>query len=192
MMNFLRTTTALLLLALGSTAWAHSVSPQKLVRDARSQIGQTVSYDPAYRTLAYPMGDVPLSTGVCTDVIVRALRHQGLDLQQQMHEDMKAHFSAYPKQWGLKRPDRNIDHRRVPNIATYFTRQGYRLSNGAYQSGDIVTWALADGRPHIGIVSDRKSRKGHPLIIHNIGSGTREEDVLYQYRITGHFRLPAK
>ena len=191
-MNFLRVTATLALMIFGSTAGAQSVSAQKLVRDARSQIGQTVSYDPAYRTLAYPMGDVPLNTGVCTDVIVRALRHQGLDLQQKMHEDMKAHFTAYPKQWGLKHPDRNIDHRRVPNIATYFTRQGYRLTDDAYQRGDIVTWALADGHPHIGIVSDRKSKKGHPLIIHNIGSGTREEDVLYQYRITGHFRLPAK
>lgn len=186
-------TAALLLCALlADPTWAQSVSPQQLVHDARSQIGQTVSYDPAYRTLAYPMGDVPLHTGVCTDVIVRALRRQGWDLQQHIHEDMKAHFSAYPRQWGLKRPDRNIDHRRVPNIAVYFSRHGYRVDDGQFRGGDIVTWALPDGRPHIGIVSDQRNAHGQPLIIHNIGRGTREEDVLHQYRITGHFRLPIR
>lgn len=169
------------------TAWA--VDPLQLVRDARSQIGRTVRYDPAYTRLAYPMGDVPLEQGVCTDVVVRALRHQGWDLQRLIHEDMRRHFSAYPRNWGLRRPDPNIDHRRVPNIATYFQRRGYRITTQDYRAGDIVTWDLGRGLVHIGIVSDRKSG-GDPLIIHNIGRGTREEDILRRYRITDHYRLP--
>lgn len=168
-------------------AWA--LSPQKLVQDARWQIGKTVSYDPAYTRLDYPMGDVPLHKGVCTDVLIRALRKQGWDLQQMIHEDMSKNFSAYPKKWGLKATDRNIDHRRVPNIATYFDRKGYRVVTGPYRAGDVVTWDLGRGLTHIGIVSDRSVR-GKPLIIHNIGRGTREEDILYRYKITGHYRLP--
>lgn len=168
-------------------AWA--LSPQKLVQDARWQIGRTVSYDPAYTRLNYPMGDVPLHKGVCTDVVIRALRKQGWDLQQMIHEDMSKNFSVYPKKWGLTATDRNIDHRRVPNIATYFDRKGYRVRAGAYQAGDVVTWDLGKGLTHIGIVSDRSIR-GTPLIIHNIGRGTREEDILYRYKITGHYRLP--
>lgn len=174
-------------------AWA--VSAQKLVADARLQIGKTISYDPAYTRLAYPMGDVPITKGVCTDVVVRALRHQGVDLQQLIHEDMKKNFGAYPKKWGLKAPDKNIDHRRVPNIATYFKRQGYQVKGSQYKpvdfkAGDIVTWDLGKGLVHIGIVSDKKTVTGVPLIIHNIGQGTKEEDLLYSFKITGHYRLP--
>ena len=161
-----------------------------IVRAARSQIGRTVRYDPAYTALDYPMGDVPIAKGVCTDVVVRALRQQGIDLQQLVHQDMKAKFSAYPNRWGLKRPDPNIDHRRVPNLEVYFTRHGWAVQDG-YRAGDIVTWRLAgSGLPHIGIVSDRK-QGDTPLIIHNIGAGTREENILFRHEIVGHFRQPA-
>ncbi len=168
--------------------WA--ISAQKLVTDTRSQVGKTLAYDPAYSKLSYPMGDVPISKGVCTDVIIRALRGQNMDLQQLIHEDMKKNFNAYPKKWGLKSPDKNIDHRRVPNIATYFKRKGYQVTDGAYKAGDIVTWDLGKGLVHIGIVSDKKASNGTPLIIHNIGAGTKEENILYQFKITGHFRIP--
>lgn len=164
-------------------------SAQKLVDDARSQIGVTRYYDAAYTKLAYPMGDVPRVKGVCTDVVIRALREQKLDLQQLIHEDMRQHFARYPKKWGLKSTDRNIDHRRVPNIATYFTRKGYAVSD-EFLAGDVVTWDLGKGLTHIGIVSDRKTAEGVPLIIHNIGRGTQEEDILHRFKLTGHFRLP--
>ncbi|WP_245637557.1 DUF1287 domain-containing protein [Eikenella halliae] len=161
-----------------------------VVRAARSQIGRTVRYDPAYTALDYPMGDVPIVKGVCTDVVIRALRQQGIDLQQLVHQDMKANFSAYPNRWGLKRPDPNIDHRRVPNLEVYFTRHGWAVQDG-YRAGDIVTWRLAGrGLPHIGIVSNRK-QGDTPLIIHNIGAGTREENILFRHEIAGHFRQPA-
>ena len=169
-------------------AWAMSAS--QLVRDARSQIGKTLMYDPAYTALKYPMGDVPIVKGVCTDVVIRALRHQGIDLQQRIHEDMKKNFKLYPQKWGLKGPDKNIDHRRVPNIATYLKRQGYEVKNGEYQAGDIVTWDLVRGLVHIGIVSDKHSFINKtPLIIHNIGRGTQEENILHRFKITGHYRL---
>lgn len=162
-----------------------------LVQSARKQIGKTVRYDPAYSALKYPMGDVPLEKGVCTDVVIRALREQKMDLQQLVHQDMKKNFSAYPKRWGLKRPDTNIDHRRVPNLITFFTRQGWAVKQqGDFRAGDIVTWELNGNRlPHIGIVSDKKIGDT-PLIIHNIGAGTQEEDLLHKHKITGHFRLP--
>lgn len=122
------------------TAWA--LEPQKLVNDARSQIGKTLYYDPSYSKLSYPMGDVPMVKGVCTDVVIRALRLQGIDLQQRIHEDMQKNWSAYPKKWGLKSTDKNIDHRRVPNIMTYFKRQGYAVQDQNYKAGDIVAWDL--------------------------------------------------
>ena len=137
------------------------------------------------------MGDVPMEKGVCTDVVIRALRDQNIDLQELVHQDMSRNFSVYPKRWGLKQPDTNIDHRREPNLMTYFTRQGWAVQDTNYQAGDIVTWELKGNRPHIGIVSDRKIGD-RPLIIHNIGSGTREDDVLYRYTITGHYRLPVR
>ncbi|MDH1262774.1 DUF1287 domain-containing protein [Pseudomonas sp. GD03944] len=184
-----------LLLALVLAAEAHALQRDALVVAAREQVGVTLSYDPAYRRLAYPGGDVPLATGVCTDVVIRALRQQGLDLQEAVHRDMRAHFNLYPKHWGLSRPDANIDHRRVPNLMTWFKRQGWSLSRGRnasdYQAGDIVTWDLGRGLTHIGIVSDRKTDNGTPLILHNIGRGTQEEDILFAYTVTGHYRLPA-
>lgn len=164
---------------------------EKLVNDARSQILKTLYYDPAYTQLSYPMGDVPLIKGVCTDVVIRALRHQGIDLQQRIHEDMKANFKKYPQKWGLKATDRNIDHRRVSNIMTYFQRQGYQVNDQKYQAGDIVAWDLGKGLTHIGIISNKTTMLSKtPLVIHNIGSGTRENDILHEYKIIGHYRLP--
>ena len=166
-----------------------------VVSAARRQIGVTVGYDPAYRKIGYPSGDVPRSSGVCTDVIIRALRDaHKIDLQQFVHEDMKSDFSQYPQMWGLKAPDANIDHRRVPNLQCYFKRKGYALpvsKNAAdYKPGDIVTVMVGGKLPHIMIVSDKTSAAGVPLALHNIGSGTQEEDVLFAYPLTGHYRIP--
>jgi hypothetical protein len=164
-----------------------------LVQAARAQIGVTLRYDPAYERLAYPGGDVPTERGVCTDVVIRALRVTGLDLQRAVHEDMRAHFGAYPRLWGLTRPDRNIDHRRVPNLEAYFRRAGWALPDGSpVQPGDILSWRLPDGRPHIGLVSDRRGRSGAWAVIHNIGRGTVEEDAIGLWRQEGHFRRPAE
>ena len=166
-----------------------------LAAAARKQVGVTVGYDSAYRKLAYPNGDVPRESGVCTDVIIRALRDaRNIDLQKLVHEDMKSSFANYPQMWGLKAPDPNIDHRRVPNLQCYFKRKGYALSVSKkaadYKPGDIVTVMVGGKLPHIMIVSDRKSASGVPLAIHNIGSGTQEEDVLFAYPLTGHYRIP--
>lgn len=166
----------------------------EIARAARSQIGKTVRYDPAYRALAYPNGDVPMEAGVCTDVVVRALRtSQGMDLQKLVHEDMKGNFSRYPRNWGLNAPDKNIDHRRVPNLQTYFKRSGWEMpvSQNArdYQPGDLVTCTVPPSLPHIMVVSERKTPDGRPLVIHNIGSGTQEEDRLFEFRLTGHYRI---
>lgn len=165
---------------------ALSASPAKLVDAAKAQVGKTRGYDPAYRRIAYPNGDVPIETGVCTDVVIRAFRKLGIDLQVLVHEDMKANFAKYPRNWGLRRPDTNIDHRRVPNLQTYFSRRGLAVpvtrNARDYKPGDIVTWRLASGVPHIGIVVNGKR------VVHNIGSGAREEDVLFDYQITGHYR----
>lgn len=180
-------------LLLGLLAFAvQAIEADRLVLDARKQVGVTLSYDPAYRRLSYPGGDVPMATGVCTDVVIRALRQQGLDLQEAVHRDMRGNFSVYPKNWGLNRPDSNIDHRRVPNLMTWFTRQGWSLpvkqEAAAYQPGDIVTWDLGRGLTHIGIISDRQAPTATLLVLHNIGRGTQEEDILFAYRITGHYR----
>ena len=166
-----------------------------VVAAARRQIGVTVGYAPTYRKIGYPGGDVPRESGVCTDVIIRALRDaRKIDLQKLVHEDMKTSFSKYPQMWGLKAPDANIDHRRVPNLQCYFKRKGCALpvsKNAAdYKPGDIVTVMVGGKLPHIMIVSDRKSAAGVPLAIHNIGSGTQEEDVLFAYPLTGHYRIP--
>lgn len=178
-----------LTLALAATPAA---ALQCLVDASRTQIGVTVHYDPSYVRLAYPGGDVPIERGVCTDVLIRAYRAIGIDLQQQVHEDMRAHFREYPKDWGLRTTDRNIDHRRVPNLARFFARHGQSLgtrsTDAEFLPGDLVTWRLASGVPHIGIVSDRLSDSGTPLVVHNIGAGTREEDALRQFEITGHYR----
>lgn len=168
----------------------------KLVRAAESQIGVTTLYDAAYSKLDYPGGDVPRERGVCTDVIVRAYRDGlGIDLQQLVHEDMKRAFAAYPKLWGLTTTDRNIDHRRVPNLRTFFDRRGAALpvtaTAAVYRPGDVVSQVLANGLPHIGIVSDRMNDAGTtPLVIHNIGRGTLAEDILFALKITGHYRYP--
>lgn len=164
-----------------------------IVASARSQIGKTTIYDGAYVGLDYPGGDVPLERGVCTDVVIRSLRdaHQ-IDLQQQVHEDMKRAFSKYPTIWGLSGPDRNIDHRRVPNLQTYFTRMGYAIPRGTrpadFKPGDLVT-CMVGNRPHIMVVSDRTSSDGTPLVIHNIGRGTQEEDRLLAFTLTGQYRI---
>lgn len=177
---------------LGALRLEAEVQPARLVVAARGQIGVTTKYDPAYRKLKYPGGDVPLETGVCSDVVVRACRGQGLDLQKELHEDMRQHFSAYPQKWGLKKPDPNIDHRRVPNLMTWFQGKGYAVNASAnaadFAAGDIVAWDLGRGVTHIGIVSDRQDN-GVPLVIHNIGAGAKEENVLFQYKIIGHYRL---
>lgn len=180
----------ILIMSLVINMQALAVKSQQIVLDARQQIGQTLYYDPAYTTLKYPMGDVPMIKGVCTDVIIRALRLQGVDLQKLIHEDMKKNFAVYPKKWGLKSTDRNIDHRRVPNIMTYFQRQGYEIKDKNYKAGDIVTWDLGKGLVHIGIISNQKSLvNSTPLVIHNIGSGTQENNILFDYKITGHYRI---
>jgi uncharacterized protein YijF (DUF1287 family) len=187
-------TAFVLLVALAGQVRADATSPAvRLVAAARAQVGITLIYDSSYRQIAYPMGDVPVTHGVCSDVVIRAFRAVGIDLQEQVHRDMARHFAAYPKAWGLAAPDANIDHRRVPNLATWFKRQGYTQDvsqdAAAYLPGDIVTWVLDGGQPHIGIVSDRRSDDGvRPLVIHNIGWGAQEEDALFEYRITGHFR----
>lgn len=170
-----------------------SARAKVLIAAARRQVGVTLAYDPAYTALDYPGGDVPRRKGVCTDVLIRAYRDAfGLDLQVEAHRDMAANFRAYPKRWSLKRPDRNIDHRRVPNLETFWTRQSARLPIPAraedWQPGDLFT-TLIDGRlPHTGIVSDRLAGNGNPLVIHNIGSGAREEDMLLAWKPTGRFR----
>jgi uncharacterized protein len=153
-----------------------------------------VVYDPSYFRLDYPMGDVPSDRGVCTDVVIRAYRKLGIDLQQLVHEDMKANFSKYPNKWGLTKTDRNIDHRRVPNLMTYFERYGKTLSLSSiaadYLPGDIVCWMLPGNLTHIGIVVDRKSTDGkRQLVVHNIGAGQVLEDCLFAYKIIGHYRF---
>jgi uncharacterized protein YijF (DUF1287 family) len=172
---------------------AAATTAERLVAAARRQVGVTLAYDPAYSTLAFPNGDVDRAKGVCTDVLIRAYRDAlGIDLQALVNADMKGDFGAYPKNWGLRRPDRNIDHRRVPNLATYWTRQRARLPVSSdpadWRPGDIFT-SMTGGRfPHTGIVSDRTTAAGRPLVIHNIGRGAREEDALFDHPLTGHFR----
>jgi len=164
-----------------------------IVQAARKQIGVTIRYVPDYVSMDYPGGDVPQETGVCTDVVVRALRGVGHDLQKLVHEDMKANFGKYPKIWGLSRTDRNIDHRRVPNLRAYFKRKGMSLplsqEASKFLPGDLVTCTVAGKLPHIMIVSDKKTAKGVPLVIHNIGSGAKEENRLFDFPLTGHYRF---
>lgn len=183
----------LLLAVLAVPAFAGS-EPSRLTAAARDQVGVTVAHDPAYAKLAFPGGDVPRDRGVDTDVVVRALRDGwGIDLQQAVNRDMQADFAAYPALWGLDRPDRNIDHRRVPNLQVLFTRIGAEvpLDEGPvpYLPGDIITWKLPGNLDHIGIVSDRRTVAGMPLILHNIGAGAKEEDILFAYPMTGHYRI---
>ncbi len=163
----------------------------QLADSAYTLTKQLVTYDPSYRQIAYPMGDVPSDKGVCTDVVIRAYRKMGIDLQKEVHEDMAAHFHLYPKNWGLSKPDKNIDHRRVPNLMTFFSRKGVskKISDKAedYQPGDIVCWNLGGGITHIGIVSNKKINNRY-MIIHNIGQGQVMEDCLFKFTIIGHYQ----
>jgi uncharacterized protein len=157
-----------------------------IARAAAMQVGVTVLYDPSYRRLDYPGGDVPRDRGVCSDVVVRALRAVGVDLQVAVHEDMRRHFAEYPQLWGLRGPDRNIDHRRVPNLMRYFERRGKSVSPGGdYRPGDVVAWRLANGLHHIGVVAEERGARD-PLVVHNIGYGARLEDVLHSFDELGH------
>ncbi len=167
---------------------------RQILESARKQTTITTGYTQAYYTLPYPAGDVPAETGACTDVVIRAFRTAGLDLQKEVHEDMAANFSAYPQKWGLSKTDTNIDHRRVPNLQMFFTRKGksipITLKGEDYSPGDVVSWGLdGKGMTHIGLVSNywNQSSKRY-FIIHNIGGGTRAEDRLFEWRITGHYR----
>lgn len=185
----------LLALALAAPAWA--VSPDSLVDAAQDRTLADVRYDGKYVRLDYPGGDVDPSTGVCTDVIIRSYRAAyGFDFQKAVHEDMRENFSAYPANWGLTRPDKNIDHRRVPNLEAYLTRQGAKLPKNRdaadYLPGDIVTWRIGGRLPHIGIVTDKTARNGTPLIVHNIGAGPVEDNILFAYPMTAHFRFEPK
>src|SRR5881394_2434627 len=168
---------------------------RKLVAAAIERTHHPVRYISDYVAIPYPGGDVPEDTGVCTDEVIRSYRAVGIDLQKEVHEDMEKNFSAYPRQrrWLASPPDTNIDHRRVPNLMVFFSRKGESLAateNPAdYLPGDIVTWDLGGNVPHIGIVVDAKSAQGgRHLIVHNIGQGPRREDVLFAWKITGHYR----
>ena len=187
----------LLLFLLVAVATARAELPEpvrKLLAAARAQIGVTKTYDPAYVVLEYPNGDVAGDRGVCTDVVVRAFRKLGLDLQKLVHEDMARHFEKYPKRWGLKKPDKNIDHRRVPNLMKFFERQGKSRAISKkpedYEPGDLVTCIVPPNLPHIMIVSDvpSPSDPARMQIIHNIGAGAQLEDRLFDFEITGLFR----
>ncbi|ACA88519.1 DUF1287 domain-containing protein [Shewanella woodyi] len=188
-----RLTLALFLLC--SSAVCGAASASSLVDAALERTEHSVRYDGAYHSISYPNGDVPANIGVCTDVIIRSYRQLNVDLQALVHEDMLANFSEYPSKriWGLTRPDSNIDHRRVPNLQTFFTRHGEVLpisqSAQSYRSGDIVTWMLPGNLPHIGIiVSQGVGDNEKPYVVHNIGSGPVLEDMLFDYQITGHYR----
>jgi uncharacterized protein len=167
----------------------------KLAHAALDRTLHTVRYEPAYLTLTYPGGDVPADTGVCTDEVIRAYRALSLDLQKLIHEDMKAHFSLYPKHWGLRRPDRNIDHRRVPNLQTFFKRQHASLpittDPAQYLPGDLITCTVAGKLPHIALVVPNPAGSGTPWIVHNIGAGPQLEDRLFEFPLTGHYRWHA-
>lgn len=167
----------------------------QLVAAAKERTTYTVKYDGRYMAIGYPNGDVPANIGVCTDVVIRSYRKLGIDLQQLVYEDLVANFDAYPSTriWGLTKPDKNIDHRRVPNLQVFFERNGSELniSNNSsdYLAGDIVTWMISGNLPHIGIVTDDINPvTGNPMIVHNIGRGPELEDMLFDYKITGHYR----
>lgn len=186
------------LATLGAGLFALSCSaqtPQALSDAALARTQHSVVYDGSYRKLRYPGGDVAANKGVCTDVVIRAYRSLGIDLQKEVHEDIRANFTHYPSKriWGMQRPDTNIDHRRVPNLQTFFTRKGQSLAvshqPSDYQPGDIVTWMLANNLPHIGIVVNKKSTDGQRfMVVHNIGLGPKLDDMLFDYTITGHYR----
>ena len=166
-----------------------------LIKAAKERTFHEVRYDGSYITISYPNGDVPSNIGVCTDVVIRSYRKVGIDLQKEVHEDISRNFNKYPSKriWGLTKPDKNIDHRRVPNLQVLFERHGtiLQVSNNPddYLPGDLVTWMLPGNLPHIGIVIDEKSAdRERPLIVHNIGAGPKINDMLFAYPITGHYR----
>jgi uncharacterized protein len=165
---------------------------QKIIANAIEQTKITRSYDPAYIKLAYPGGDVPMSTGVCTDVVIRAFRAVNIDFQREVHQDMQRNFGAYPRNWGAKAPDSNIDHRRVPNLMVWLQRQGKAVpitNDGRdYQPGDIVTWDFGGGQQHIGIVTNIRATPDRFAIVDNAGWGTKVEDVLFVWKQIGHYR----
>ena len=182
-----------LFVIISSIGFSQSEFGLKLSSAALELTKDHVVYDPSYFSIDYPNGDVPSGKGVCTDVVIRAYRKVGIDLQQKVHEDMKANFSKYPQKWKLTKPDKNIDHRRVPNLMTFFSRFGEDLTitqNAAdYKPGDIVCWNLGGAITHIGVVVNKKSSDGRRfLIVHNIGGGQVMEDVLFSYKIIGHYR----
>ncbi|ULC58991.1 DUF1287 domain-containing protein [Flaviramulus sp. BrNp1-15] len=185
----------LILLLYVNLGFAQTATQEIKLYDAALELTQQkVTYDPSYFSIDYPSGDVPSNKGVCTDVIIRAYRKLGIDLQKEVHEDMKANFSLYPKIWGLKTTDKNIDHRRVPNLMAYFKRQGAEkpITNNPndYKPGDVVCWNLGCAITHIGIVVNKKSRDGKRyLIVHNIGAGQVLEDCLFSFKIIGHYRF---
>lgn len=190
---FFRINLLLLLCIVTNSVIAQDDFYKRLSDAAMELTRQKVKYDPAYYKLSYPGGDVPADRGVCTDVVIRAYRKLGIDLQKEVHLDMKANFSLYPKNWGLKRPDTNIDHRRVPNLMTFFSRHGTVLPKTTnaedYKPGDIVCWELPGGLTHIGLVVDRQPPSGDRyLIVHNIGGGQVLQDCLFDYKIIGHYR----
>jgi uncharacterized protein len=170
-----------------------SAKIKTIVMNAVNQTGVTRGYDPAYVKLTYPGGDVPMTTGVCTDVVIRALRSINIDLQKEVHEDMQRNFAAYPRNWGLTAPDSNIDHRRVPNIMVWLQRKGKAvpMTNNPqdYQLGDIVTWDFGGGQQHIGLVSNMLFKPNRFGIVHNVGDGAKVEDILFRWKQIGHYRL---
>ena len=175
-----------------SDLFAQDTFGERLSDAAIDLTKQKVVYDPSYFSIDYPNGDVPEGKGVCTDVIIRAYRKLDIDLQKEVHEDMKSNFDKYPKNWGLSKTDKNIDHRRVPNLMAFFTRKGGEkvISDKAsdYKTGDVVAWDLGGGVTHIGIVIDKKSEDGERnLIVHNIGNGQEISDCLFSYTIIGHY-----
>lgn len=194
-------TFALVFLVIHSAAFLSAANADSFFVDlalqAEERTKHHVVYDGHYYPITYPNGDIPADKGVCTDVVIRAYRALGYDLQKSVHEDMIANFAAYPSRrlWGLTAPDANIDHRRVPNLQVFFRRHGtmFPVSRDPmdYEPGDLVTWLLPGNLPHIGIVSSRKNGD-NPLIVHNIGSGPNIEDMLFKYQITGHYRFKPK
>ncbi len=186
-----------LLLLSGGTAWGQASAAgdfyRRLADSTLTLTRDRVTYDPSYFSMKYPGGDVPADRGVCTDVVIRAYRKLGVDLQKEVHEDMRANFALYPKNWGLKSTDRNIDHRRVPNLMVFFTRHGTVLPLSGrsedYAPGDVVCWNLGGAITHIGIVVDRRAPgTSRPLVVHNIGGGQVLADCLFSYKIIGHYR----
>ncbi len=180
---------------LAETLRKSDLAGDRLAATALSHSTEQVTYDPAYYKIAYPNGDVPFNKGVAADVMIRCFRKLGIDLQVEIHEDMAENFRLYPQLWGSNAPDTNIDHRRVPNLQRFLSRHGQELShtrNAAdYLPGDIVVWALPDATPHIGIiVPGPSSRSGEPWVVHNMGTGVKWENSLFEYQILGHYRYP--